>query len=275
MKRKRITEMFPFLLPIRKKQRKIIFYAKMYFDGNIYAKTKSSELLHFCIYETKSKLLNENTGFDMIYQENKIFNLKLAAKALNGLLIKPSETFSFWQAVRYADKHIPYRDGLTVINGKLVTSPGGGLCQMSNLLFWVFLHSPLTILERHTHKVKEFPTLRNDEPEGVDATVSEGWLDLKVKNETDVTFQLCIGFDEENILGSLYADREMACMYKVESKDLCYFRKDGKIFEKIRIYRSELAPDTHEILSEYLLYENLCEIGYQLPKDTTIVEKGD
>lgn len=119
MKRKRITQLFPFLLPVRRTQRKIIFYVKMYFDRNRYVKTKAPGLLPFCIYETKSKLLNENTGFDMRYQENKVFNLKLTAKTLNGLLIKPGETFSFWQAVRYADKHIPYKDGLTVTNGKL------------------------------------------------------------------------------------------------------------------------------------------------------------
>lgn len=275
MKRKRITKLFPFLLPIRKAQRKIFFYTKMSFDRNRYAKTKASKLLPFCIYETKSKLLNDNTGFDMIYQKNKVFNLKLAAKTLNGFFIKPGETFSFWQAVRYADKHIPYKDGLTVIDGKLTASPGGGLCQMSNLLFWVFLHSPLTIIERHTHKVREFPTLRTDEPEGVDATVSEGWLDLKVKNKTDMTFQLGIGFDEENILGSLYAEREIACIYKIEGKDLSYFRKDGKNFEKISIYRRQITLDTHETLSEDLLYENLCEIGYQLPNGTPITRKGD
>jgi len=193
----------------------------------------------------------------------------------DSILIKPGETFSFWQAVRYADKHIRYKDGLMVINGKLTTAPGGGMCQMSNLLFWVFLHSPLTIVERHTHKAREFPTLRKDEPEGVDATVSEGWLDLKVKNETDMAFQLNIGFDEKNILGSLYAERELACLYRIEGKDLSYFRKNGKIFEKISIYRLQIALDTQETLSESLLYENLCEIGYRLPNDTRIIGKGD
>jgi len=82
MKKKRITQLFPFLLPIRRTQRKIIFYATMRFDLNRYAKTKAPELLPFCIYETKSKLLNENTCLDMRYQENKVFNLKLAAKTL-------------------------------------------------------------------------------------------------------------------------------------------------------------------------------------------------
>ncbi len=105
MKRKRITQMFPFLLPIHGIQRKIIFYAKMYFDRNRYAKTKVTEFLPFCIYEVKSKLLNENIGFDMKYQENKVFNLRLASESVNKLLIRPQETFSFWQCVRYAEKN--------------------------------------------------------------------------------------------------------------------------------------------------------------------------
>lgn len=92
MKRKRITQLFPFLLPIRRTQRKLFFYAKMYFDRNHYAKAKAPEFLPFCIYETKSKLLNENTGFDMKYQENKVFNLRLAAEPVNGILICPGDT---------------------------------------------------------------------------------------------------------------------------------------------------------------------------------------
>ncbi|WP_420794895.1 hypothetical protein [Desulforamulus ruminis] len=47
MKRKRITQLFPFLLPIRRVQRKIIFYTKMHMDRNRYAKTKGTELFAF------------------------------------------------------------------------------------------------------------------------------------------------------------------------------------------------------------------------------------
>ncbi len=89
-------------------------------------------------------------------------------------------------------------------NAIVIASKGGGLCQMSNLLFWVFLHSPMTIVERHTHDIKDFPTARDGEPEGVDATVSEGWRDLKVKNDTDKTFQIGIVFDAENIYAALF-----------------------------------------------------------------------
>jgi vancomycin resistance protein VanW len=275
LSRKRITQIFPFLLPLRRAQRKAFFYAGMRLDGHAYAKTLHDELLPHKLFSTDNRLYDANTGFDMIYQENKVFNLKLAAKTLNGLLIMPGETFSFWQTVRHADKDTPYKVGLNITNGKLGTTQGGGICQMSNLLFWVFLNSPLTIVERHTHKAKEFPTNRNAEPEGVDATISEGWLDLKVKNETDITFQIGIAFDSANITGSLFTDKAMPFIYEIEGKDLSYFRKNGNVHQKISIYRREMAFDTREVMSESLLYENLCEIDYQLPEGTKILDKGE
>jgi vancomycin resistance protein VanW len=274
LKRKPITQVFPFLLPLRVAQRKALFYAGMRFDGHTYAKTMHDEVLPYKLFSADNGLYNTNTGFDMIYQENKVFNLKLAAKTLNGLLIKPGETFSFWHTVRHADKDTPYKDGLTVTFGELGTTSGGGLCQMSNLLFWVFLHSPLAIVERHTHREKDFPTMRDAEPEGVDATINEGWLDLKVKNESDITFQIGIAFDSANITGCLFIDKAMPFIYEIEGKDLSYFRKNGQVYQKISIYRREIAVDTREVLSESLLYENLCAISYQLPEGTEVVDQG-
>ena len=61
---------------------------------------------------------------------------------------------------------------------------------MSNVLFWVFLHTPLTIIERHPHLIEDFPSPDKDIPVGVDATINEGWQDLKVKNNTNQTFKI-------------------------------------------------------------------------------------
>ena len=111
MGRKRITELFPWLLPLRKKQRTLCFYAGMVLDKNKYAQTKKEEPLPFVLYNNSSPLYNSETGFDMKYQENKVFNLKLTARELDGLLIRPGETFSFWKAIRHADREMPYKEG--------------------------------------------------------------------------------------------------------------------------------------------------------------------
>lgn len=273
LKRRRITQIFPFLLPIRRAQRKFCFYLRMYFDASRYAKTKVAKLFPFCAYKSETNLLNANTGFDMQYQENKIFNLQLAAKTLNGLLIRPQETFSFWQLVRNAEQNARFKDGLSVEYGKLTTVKGGGLCHLSNFLFWMFLHSPLKIVERHPHRIKDFPSPDADEPDSVDATISEGWLDLKVKNETDTTFQIDLSFAGFVLYGRLLTDRAMPYRYEVVNRDKQFFKQDSKIYEQVSVCRQCIDYTAGEVHPEELLYTDVFEIGYPLPEETDIISK--
>ena len=274
MSRKRITQILPWLLPVRKKQRLLCFYAGMSWDGNHYAQDKSETLLPHQLFETSCPLYNKETGFDMVYQENKVFNLKLAAATLDNLVIKPKETLSFWKLLRHADRFTSYKEGLIVINGKLTTTLGGGMCQMSNLLFWMFIHTPLTILERHGHAVKDFPEPPSDAPLGVDATVLEGWLDLKVRNDTDSAFQISISFDDQHITGRIYTDTDNGLSYNVVNGKVQYFFTDNAVFEEVDVIQQVIKNDLGKCISSKTLYRNHCKIGYQLPAGTPIIEKG-
>lgn len=225
------------------------------------------------LFEASSSMFNEKTGFEMVYQKNKEYNLKLAAKTVNGIMIYPHETFSFWKLVRFADKHEPYKEGLVVINDELTTERGGGLCQLSNLLFWMFLHTPLTIIERHGHTIKKFPDPPGDAVIGVDAAVSEGWLDLKVRNDTESIFQINIAFDENNIIGRILVNEDIGKTYAVTNGETIYYKDDQKTYEKVDIIQSVFLSDTRECESSKVIYVNLCEIGYQLSETVDINEK--
>ena len=274
MPRKRVTQIFPWLLPLRIWQRRFCFYTRMCLDGNQYAEVKADPPLPYQLFKTSCPLYNRETGFDMVYQENKVFNLKLAAATLDRVVIRPDETFSFWKLVRYADRNIPYKDGLTVIDGKLTTASGGGMCQMSNLLFWMFLHTSLTIVERHGHDVKDFPESPSDAPMGVDATVSEGWLYLKVKNDTEISFQISISFDEDHIIGRLLTDQDNGRFYEVVNGEPVYYHRSNKVFEEVDVKQKTILAATGDCTSEKLLYRNKCEISYPLSDGTDVIEKG-
>lgn len=272
MTRKRITEVFPWLIPLRTRQRKIFFYLGMKFDHNRYTTTGCPDLLPVEIFSSGCPLYNENTGFDMVYQKNKVHNLKLAAATIDRLLIRPGETFSFCLATRHADRKEPYREGLTVINGKLTTAYGGGMCQLSNLLFWVFLHSPLTIVERHGHGSKDFPEPPSDAPRGVDATLAEGWKDLKVRNDTACTYQIHIAFTAEKIYAYLYADRQDPLCYTISNGPVAYYRRQNVIWEEVDVIQTLTNQESGQIRKTRTLYRNCCRIGYPLPEDTEIIE---
>ena len=273
-RRKRLTELFPFLIPLRRWQRKAFFYRKMERDGARYAAERTAEDLPWEVFSSRCPMVNADTGFPLVYQQNKVFNLKLAARCLDGLLIRPGETFSFWRCVRWADRDTPYKDGLAEVNGKLTAQYGGGLCMLSNLLFWLFLNAPLDIVERRGHDVKDFPEPASDAPQGVDATVAEGWQDLQVRNGTDTVYEVRVSFDETYITGRLLADRDTGLRYAAENRALRYVRRvDGTVWETVDVVRRTLAADTGECLGERKLYTNTCRIGYPLPAGTEIEEE--
>ena len=269
MTRKRLTERFPFLLPLRQFQSRLFFYTGMFLDRNTYAKRQTSSLLREEIFKDSVLMINRNSGCDIRYQYNKVHNLKLAAKKINGLIIAPGETFSLCLAIRNADKKEPYLDGLSLVNGQIQGEYGGGLCQLSNLLYWMFLHTPLTVTERHAHGSKSIPPVNPEEPAGVDATIAEGWLDLKVKNNTSHTFQLYITFDEDYMTGAVRSESAKCFDYTVYNPSCRYSLQNGLIYQDAEVARRCTSLCTGTVTEE-LLYHNSCIIGYPLPSGTKI-----
>ncbi len=262
MSRKLLTQLCPFLMPMRQWQRKKWFYLKMRFDGNRYASHKEPLFPHELVRE-QSLLINKHTGADIQYQYNKVHNLRLASEAVSRVVIRPGETFSLWRLVRHADRREAYKDGLCVNNGKLVAVYGGGLCQLSNMLFGLFLHTPLTIIERHTHKVKVFPNPSPNDLCGVDATILEGWLDLRVRNDTAEAMQIALSMDDTYYYGRILAHNIPKRRYAVVNHNLHYTKRAGKAYESVDVVRQAIDCETGALTSEITLYNNTCEIGYE------------
>jgi vancomycin resistance protein YoaR len=109
--------------------------------------------------------------------KNRVQNLKLAAKAVNGTVVKPGETFSFNKIVGPRTAEKGYKEAPVLIGKEHTTGLGGGVCQVSTTLFNAAQKAGLSIIERHTHDI-EVVYAKN----GTDATVSYGTLDMKFKN---------------------------------------------------------------------------------------------
>ncbi len=276
MARKRITEIFPFIIPLRAWQRNQFYLLGLHFDHNHYAK-KQGDLLPYEVSSTKTLMVNEHSGYDIVYQKNKIDNLKIASHSMKNLLIYPGEIFSFAQMLeksrRCERRHgRKFKDGLILINGKIVPQKGGGLCHLSNMLYYLFLMSPLTVLERHGHKVKSLPNPDKDALEGIDATINSGWKDLKVRNDTNYTFQIVIDFDDEYMYGKILANEPFDLQYEIINENFCYLKKQDKIYEHVEVVRITTNRKNKEETSCEKLYDEEVEVTYELPKDITIKE---
>ncbi len=273
MARKRLTEIFPFLIPIRTWQRNLFYFIKMRFDGNKYAKILAEELLPYEIVMEKTKMINEDSGYDIQYQINKVDNLKITSKTMNKLIIHPGETFSFCLLAKNYKKYGKYKDGLVLINNKIVAKNGGGLCQLSNILYYSFLQTPLTIVERHGHHVKSLPNSDKDALEGVDATVSSGWLDLKVKNETQNNYQIILDFDDTYMYAKILCDKDSSVKATILNENFHYFKKDNKIYESVDVCKEITDKEERKVIEKKKLYSEVVEVTYKLPSNVKIEEE--
>jgi len=187
-----------------------------WFVGHLkFAKQHKEEFSGYSIFKHKSIILRELRDVDMQLQRNKRVNLELAIKHLDSIIIAPGETFSFWKSVGRPTKTKGYLDGLVLINGKLSKGVGGGLCQLGNLLFWIFAHSPLTITERHRHGFDVFPDINRKVPFGAGATLSYNYIDLQVKNETNQSFYLKLWLNNTYLNGELFSQEKPYFKYEV------------------------------------------------------------
>lgn len=129
-----------------------------------------------------NRLLSEyTTSFDSNLKERSL-NIKLAAKAIDGLVLKPGEVFSFNKSVGPRTAEAGYQVAMIIEGDKFVPGLGGGVCQVSSTLYnAVQLASPdLSIVERSRHSLPITYV-----PLGQDATVAYPDLDFKFKNDSD------------------------------------------------------------------------------------------
>lgn len=263
MSRKRITEIMPFLLPLRIKQREMVYYTKMSLDEHHYAVVKALPFSEK-IVSTKTHTINHQSGFDIKYQNNKLYNLKLIAKTLDGLVIKPNETFSFNLAVYNDTKKEKFKDGLVIVNGEMKTESGGGICHMSNQLYHAFLYTPLEIIERHPHNIDYFPPKDINALMGIDATVSSGWLDLKVKNTSNQAFQIDIEFDEEDLIINILSDYKIDYEYSLRNENIDYIIDESNTYKKYDLIRETYEKNTLNVINTEHIATDLIKIAYDL-----------
>ncbi|MBB4826306.1 vancomycin resistance protein VanW [Sporosarcina luteola] len=195
-------------------------------------------------------------------QENKIVNLTIAAKAIDGILIEPGEVFSFWRLVGRATKGKGYSKGMQLSRGEVKTGIGGGICQLANLLYWMALHTPLTIVERHHHSFDPFPDEGRVLPFGSGASVFYNYVDLRFKNDTEYSFQIRVWLTDRHLKGVIYSNEATACAYHIVEREHAFYQQDGKKFRKNEIWRKTVDKRTGQCVKEELLLKNHAEVKY-------------
>ena len=111
--------------------------------------------------------------------EDRLTNVILASKAVDGYILQPGEEFSFNKVVGRRTAAAGYRPGPMLSGGQTIIAIGGGICQVSSSIYSAIMDTDILVTERYPHgrPVDYLPV-------GRDATVSWGSLDFKYVNNT-------------------------------------------------------------------------------------------
>jgi vancomycin resistance protein VanW len=189
------------------------------------------------------------------WAQNKIHNLRLAIATFQSLPIHPKEIFSFWYLVGNPTKKAGYKMGINIIKSQLNFDIGGGLCQLSGLLYHIALASGLGIVERYPHSADLYTDETRYTPLGADATTAYGYKDLRLKNTLDVPVCFRIRVEGNRLYGSLCAPEPLK-EYELR-------------FEKI------LVGDIEEVntlrKNEKGEFEVICRQSYKIAEHETVI----
>lgn len=262
-KRKLLSQYHPLLYFLAIWTRRIKRQIEWKIDSKKYAKQKKSEPLPFRIKKHQSVLLKKLGESDMQLQINKVTNLKIATKKINSIIIKPGETFSYCKTVGLPTKRKGYLLGMELSFGEAKAGIGGGLCQISNLIHWLVLHSPLTVTERHHHSFDPFPDEGRVLPFGSGATIFYNYLDYQFTNHTEHTFQLNLWFSEKCLEGELRIDTELDYAYHVIEKEHQFLKKENVFYRKNEIWREKILKfQSGKVVDQELITKNFARVSY-------------
>lgn len=210
----------------------------------------------YSVFTHSSPLYRNLSKEDTKLQEGKVHNINLAIKKLNCTVIKPGLFFSYWKLIGNPVKHKGYKKGMMLVNGKPSEATGGGLCALSNLIYWMSLHSPLIVKERYRHSYDVFPDSNRTLPFGSGATCVYNYRDLILKNQGDNEFIFIFKIENKRLCGEIRSKNPVEEAYEVYQKDHWITSEAPGVFVRHNTIYRKTFDKNHNLKKDELITEN-------------------
>ncbi len=263
-KRKLFCEISPTTYAIALQKQIITRHIKNWMGKEKFATHQQQDKLPVVIYSNSNNMIKRGPGIDPQLQLNKADNIRLACSRMNGVIVNPGETFSFWKLVGKTSKRNGFAEGRVIVNGKLVAGVGGGLCNLANTINLLVMHSPMTITELHHHSDALAP-----DPGGVRVPYSAGtsvnynFVDYRFRNDTEQPVQLCAWCDGDDLCTELRTTMEFPTTYRLVEEDHHFHQEaSGNYYRISKIYLETMDRTTGEVLERRLQWDNRSRVMF-------------
>jgi vancomycin resistance protein YoaR len=199
------------------------------------------------------------TTFDST-DESRTHNIKLVAQAIDGVILRPQEVFSFNKIVGPRTKERGYKDATVIINSEKSIDVGGGICQVSSTLYNAALLANLSIVERYHHSL----AVTYISP-GRDATVSYDHLDLKFSNTEKTHILIRVSVVGEQVVVKIYGKPDLRRQVSVkvtEYENIPFTTRDvldPSLPKGVTEVRTEGSPGYRALVTR-MVYEDGVEV---------------
>ena len=263
-KRKLFCEISPTTYAIALQKQIITRHIKNWMGKEKFATHQQQDKLPVVIYSNSNNMIKRGPGIDPQLQLNKADNIRLACSRMNGVIVNPGETFSFWKLVGKTSKRNGFAEGRVIVNGKLVAGVGGGLCNLANTINLLVMHSPMTITELHHHSDALAP-----DPGGVRVPYSAGtsvnynFVDYRFRNDSEQPVQLCAWCDGDDLCTELRTTMEFPTTYRLLEEDHHFHQEaSGNYYRISKIYLETMDRTTGEVLERRLQWDNRSRVMF-------------
>lgn len=188
-------------------------------------------------------------------------NVTNGCRLIDGTTLYPGEEFSTYEKVSpFTQKNGYYMAG-SYLNGKVVDSLGGGICQVSTTLYNTVLNAELEVTERHNHSM----IVTYVEPSADAAIAESSGKDFKFVNNLDIPIYIEGIIQGKTITFNIYGHETRSSSRKVsyESKVLEVINPPGEL-----LYAEASQP------IGYLLKGDSAHIGYKAQLWKVVTENG-
>ncbi len=176
---------------------------------------------------------------------NRNWNVAKLSSIVNGVVIQPGEEWSINKEAGNRTVSSGWKEAAGIVNGGYVQQAGGGVCQISSTLYNAAIRSALEITDSTHHSIQS-----DYIPLGLDATISSGSPDLKIKNpnSTPIYVVSYVNPKDKNVTVEVYGQTVVDPKYGDVILDFSF--KDGGTFGSPvmqMVYNTPVAPDNTPI----------------------------
>lgn len=172
-------------------------------------------------------------------QVDRTYNIRVAAAALDELLVPPGKEVSFNKVVGPRSTEAGYKRATVIVDNEFVDGIGGGVCQVSTTIYNAVLLADLEVTCRSNHSIPVSYI-----PLGRDAAVAYDYLDFCFVNNSNsyILIKSSLGYD--NVTFKIFGNTE----YK---KDVSIKTWVTEVLEPAKIYEeNEDLPIGEEVIKQ-------------------------